>query len=342
MDSSDSLSRRLLRLRQNHWGEQLTQPALGRMLGVKAPTISSWERAEAVPPQERIEAYATFFASRRSLAADRLLEQSELTDGEQAMRTGLLAELTDLRDRAQTGDPITEVDPLVFGDGAPIRIICGKLEEPPATASGTRWNYMALSAFADLDALVALHGHLREVNPGTDVRYKLAQRMEGHDLRAHLVILGHLAMSQTDLRDLLPPALVRQVADPATAPDGEIFEVPGTGARFGPTFAGTGEDKRVVEDVGLLARMPNPIDTARTLTVLSGVYTRGVYGAVRCLTDREVGPTNGRWLREHFGRARAYGVLMKVSMAGHAISAPRLGDADVCLHTFSEIGSDRT
>jgi transcriptional regulator with XRE-family HTH domain len=334
---AESLSHRLLLLRQRRWDEPITQPVLGSLLGVKAPTISSWERGEAVPPHDRIVSYATLFASRRSLDAGGLLDEADLTDAEQAERAALLADLTQLRQRALEPRETTapDPDPLRFADGAPIRIICGKLDAPPKTAGGHRWNYMALSAYADLDALLELHGHLRARNPDSDVRYKLAGRVEGHDLRAHLVLLGNLALMQTDLRHLMPRLPVSQVVDESAAPDGEVFELASSGERFGPVFTGEGEERRVVGDVGLVARMPSPVDATRTLTVFSGVYTRGVYGAVRCLTDREIGPANARWLHDRFEADTTYGVLMRVRGADHAIATPRLSDPDVREHEFS-------
>ncbi len=287
----ETLAQRLLQLRQQHWGELITQPTLGRLLGVKAPTISSWERAEAVPPQERLVTYATLFASRRSLDTGRLLHADELSETERGERDTLLRDLGALRQqglgRTDTGDP----DPLLFDGEAPIRIICGRLDDPPKTARGSLPNYMVMSAYADLDALVELYGHIRARNPHADVRHKLAQRLEGHDLHAHLVLLGNLAWQQTDLRHLLSAFPVQEVEDDRVH-DGEVFELSASKERFLPTFADPESARRVIEDVGLIARTTNPVDSAFTLTVCSGVYTRGVYGAVRSLTDVSVRAAN--------------------------------------------------
>ena len=43
--------------------------------------------------------------------------------------------------------------------------------------------------------------------------------------------------------------------------------------------------------------MPSPINPDRTVTICSGVYTRGVYGAVRCLTDQASAQANHAYLR---------------------------------------------
>lgn len=324
MPESDRLHERLLALRQRHWATALTQPALGRILGVEPPTISSWERGKAVPPHERIVAYATLFASHRSLDEGRLLPDEELTAPERAERDALLTELTSLRDRAGQSASGPSADIMAFPDGDAVQIICGKLDDRPSTAEGSRFNYMALSAYADLDALVQLFGHVRAQNPQATVRYPLAPRLEGRDLRAHLVLLGNLAMGQTDLGHLLPELPVHQLTDEHLAPDGEVFEIRRTGERLGPSFVGDGDDRRVVEDIGMIARMPSPVDPTLTLTLFSGVYTRGVYGAVRILTDSEIGPDNADWLADRFGGAPAWCVLVRVRGVDHAIGTPRL------------------
>ncbi len=338
MPGTDPLHRRLLGLRQRHFDTAMTQPVLGRLLGVEAPTISSWEHGKAIPPIERITAYATLFASRRSVEAGRLLHEDELSEAERADQALLNAELLELRRRA-LDSPASEDeadDPLTFRDGEPVRIICGKLDTPHKSAAGHRWNYMALSAYADLDALIQLYGHLRARNPHADVRHKLAGRIEGRDLRAHLVLLGNLAVKQTDLRYLMPDLPVHQVPDEELDEAGEVFEVRDTGQRLGPSFAGPEDDLRVVGDLGLMARMPSPVDPARTLTVFGGIFTRGVYGAVRCLTDSQIGPGNVRWLGDRFADATVWGVLMHVRGADHAIGTPRLSESDVVEYSFPD------
>jgi transcriptional regulator with XRE-family HTH domain len=332
---TETLAHRLRALRQRTWDTPLTQPALGELLGVKAPTISSWERAEdaAVPPDERLTAYATLFASRRSLDESRLIEVEELSPAERERRSQLLDELRALRQRALDQEPAPAADLWHFADGAPVRIICGKVPEPPATASGSEFNYMALSAYADLDALLELHGHVRSRNPDTDVRVQLAARLEDDDFGAHLVVLGNLALAATDLLALLPD-VPRQVTHP-DAPEGEVFISPATSQPLLPRYAGRVPHRRVVEDVGMLARLPSPLDAARTLTLISGTYTRGVYGAVRCLTDVDYRDDNTRQIRTRFPDPRRFGLLMRVRGFDHAIATPRLRNPNVVLEQFT-------
>jgi transcriptional regulator with XRE-family HTH domain len=52
-------------------------------------------------------------------------------------------------------------------------------------------------------------------------------------------------------------------------------------------------------DVALLARKRNELNIATTVTICSGVFSRGTYGAVRALTDAALRTRNEQFLAEH-------------------------------------------
>ncbi len=96
---------------------------------------------------------------------------------------------------------------------------------------------------------------------------------------------------------------------------GEIFiaNVDGESREFWPQWQDEGRAGRVLtEDVGLLARVPNPLNASRTLTICNGIHSRGVYGAVRTLTDAGLREGNERYISSNFGDAASFGILMSV------------------------------
>jgi hypothetical protein len=119
--------------------------------------------------------------------------------------------------------------------------------------------------------------------------------------------------------------------------DGEVFEFTRDQSqiRIDPTT----EDGRLVEDVGLLARRSNPHDARRTLTVCSGTFARGVYGAVRFLLDPSKWDDNSGFLRRQVEDPNAFALLFRVRVAGDSVVTPRFGDPGAVLDTFSPIGS---
>src|SRR5215212_5345237 len=101
------LARRLRALREEQRsGRPLTQTQLAKALSgdrsASSPLISAWENGSRIPPPTRIEAYASFFATRRSVAGGepRLLRDDELTDEERQVRQRLLDDLRALRSAA--------------------------------------------------------------------------------------------------------------------------------------------------------------------------------------------------------------------------------------------------
>jgi hypothetical protein len=330
-----ALARRLRELRQQWPGTRVTQGVLAEALGASTALISGWENLTnpSVPPVNRLLSYATLFATRRSVQGGqlRILPDEELTADELAVRDELYAELLALRDAAGESDPEV-AEPRRgswhFPDGAPVRLVCGMLPERHRGdyASETSPNYSQLHRLADPDALVELWGHVRMVNPDSDVRFMFAADMRSDDLTAHVVLIGGLEWNPaarffTQIADLP----VKQVED-ENVEDGEVFEIEREGRRrrFLPTFLEGDPALGLIEDVALFARMPNPNFPQRTLTICNGVFSRGVLGAVRILTDAQLREANEAYLRSRFADRSEYGLLLRVPVFGREISTPDL------------------
>ncbi|MDN5852252.1 MAG: helix-turn-helix domain-containing protein [Actinomycetia bacterium] len=324
------LGERLRELRTTEFGESLTQDRVARALNVSSASISAWENGTTDPPPERLREYAFFFATRRRREPGQPgpVEADLQTDEERDRFRALLVELTRLAN--DTPQVAQRAAFWRFSDGDPVRIFCGRLppEDAGAFADPRNHNYMHLRKVADLDALVDLFGYVRRLNPGSDVRYRIGREWRADDLQAHMVVLGNLVQLQGSGRLLPRNSLpIHQVRTDRL--DGEYFERIDDGRqRYEPVF----DDGSVVEDVGLLARVPNPYRTDRTLTVCSGVFTRGVYGAVRATTAEELRTTNVQYLRETYDGADSFAVLMRVRIAGSEIPTPDLRDRRCLLH----------
>lgn len=64
-------------------------------------------------------------------------------------------------------------------------------------------------------------------------------------------------------------------------------------------------------DLGLLARQANPMNLQATVTLCSGIFSRGTYGAVRTLTDVKLRESNEHYLHETFS-GDEFWLLMRV------------------------------
>jgi hypothetical protein len=150
-----------------------------------------------------------------------------------------------------------------------------------------------------------------------------------------VVLLGGIGWNEITQRlSEMTRLPVRQVVDPAVE-TGEIFvlERDGTTERFLPQW----DDKNgtLVEDVGLIARTPNPFNSSRSLTICNGIHSRGVLGAVRTLTDAQLRDHNEKYIVENFADPSNFAVLMRVSVMAGQTMTPDFRNPGCVLYQWS-------
>jgi transcriptional regulator with XRE-family HTH domain len=343
---SAALARRLRELRENR---AVTQRQLATALGVQSVgTISAYEseRNPTTPPPPRLRSYATFFATHRSMSNGRarLLSEEDLNDEERVARDSLFAGLQALAEPDPEPEPTPQTPPSRFWrfpSIEPVRIVCGHLTDMRHPYADPRHqNYTELFTFADADALTELYAHLWRINSDADIQYMRADRLaEAHDLHSqHLVLLGGFGIADhvswlVGLTDLP----LRQQAGTVLVEDGDVFALGDELNLFLPT---TTEGLGLVEDVGLFARLRNPYNHARTLTLCSGVFSRGVLGAVRILTDDRLRDQNAAYLSARFANADQFAILVRVQVLLGAAMTPDLQNPHVRLWEWSDADAE--
>jgi transcriptional regulator with XRE-family HTH domain len=366
-DAGRELARRLRMLRDR---SRLTQAQLAEGLSVgkpvSVPAISSWEsqRNPQIPAPNRLEAYARFFATQRSLSPDgtaRLLTEGQLTAEEQERRRSLLAELMELRAKAM--QDVGVLDRMVtpggsklsaigggtwhFPDQRDITIVCAPLSKDHLRripyADPESPHYCESYRYADLDALIELHGHLRAVNPLNQVNVRLATELAADDLTTHLILLGGVdwnSVTRELQRRLDLP--VRQVSNEADEGAGweAWFEVDEGHERqeFRPLLAPIDGHQVLLEDVAHFLRSVSPFNKLRTITLCNGVHGRGTYGAVRVLTDAKFRDRNEEYVASRFKDSNRFSVLMRVQVVNNQVITPDWTQADMRLHEWPEAG----
>jgi hypothetical protein len=285
-------------------------------------------------------AYAQFFATPRSVTgAPQLVPVDSFTDEERATYETLLDELLALYDAAR-GKPI---EPIVAGrswhftDAGPLTLVCAQLPEDEAVslADPANPNYTELLSFGDLDAMVELHGHIRAENPAMDVFFKPATKVVADSLSGHVVILGGIAWNEVTQRILeLTQLPVTQQDEPGLT-SGDIFvtELDGKERRYLPIWSQT-EPPKLIQDIGLLVRMPNPLNSNRTLTMCNGIHSRGVLGAVRSLTDKQLRESNERYIARNFPDNQQFGILMRIQVIEGSTMTPDFNISGTVLYQW--------
>ena len=340
-DRAARLARRLRALREDEWPDvTLTQAQLAEAFSqdkpVAAATVSTWESPTRpkTPTEARLRVYARFFATRRSLdGGPHLVPTADLTDDE---RTRFRALEKDLLDLLASRDPGARS--IYTVDEGPVTVICP--EAPPeargALADPGNPNFTKLQQYGDQDALIEVFGHLRACNPTLDVFYKLSNEVMADDLSSHVIVLGGIAWNPVTLRiqEAIGQVPITQIAVD-DLPSGEIFEVDGDeDRRFYPRWQGDDPASNdLIEDVGYLARLPNPFNSNRTLIICNGIHSRGVLGAVRCLTDKRVRTANEQYVADRFSDGQ-FATLLRVQVVGGEAMSPDLQNPQVRLHEW--------
>jgi hypothetical protein len=224
-----------------------------------------------------------------------------------------------------------------FSDSGPVTIICAQLPKKKTgpLARPNDPNYTELLSYADLDALIELYGHIRAENSTMDVFYKLSSKVIPNDMSSHVVILGGIAWNdKTERLSEMASLPVRQIEDPAVQ-TGEIFvlERNGSKERFLPKWKNDG--RTLVEDVGLIVRAPNPLNSNRSLTICNGIHSRGVLGAVRALTDGRLRDYNEDYIVRNFADPSNFAILMRVSVIDGQAMTPDFRKPDCVLYQWA-------
>ena len=312
------------------------RPTLATALDASPATVSSYESLSApkTPTTARLTAYAQFFATRRSVngKGPTLRDITSFAPDERERFEQLKAELFDLH--AAIGRGSRRLDPsepkrrqlLQFGGADPSSSSARRHPRlPRPTRDEKSLNHTRLHRFADADALLEVFGHIRALNPDLKVFHRLPSEIQQADLQSHIVLLGGIGWNPTTRRILshLKEELPIEQIDDKSVPEGDVFRVKKDDDRDErthlPVIEANGEtgERELVEDVGLLARLPNSFNFGRTMTICNGIYSKGVLGAVLAITDETVRPTNEEYLAKRFPQGD-FAMLVRVPVvAGH-------------------------
>jgi hypothetical protein len=327
---------------------RLTQSQLGQAFGtpedpLSPAAISMWENPSSgrLPPPLRLEAYALLFCTPRSFEGRvHMLSLDELTQQEQDRRKELLRELLALRDSAEAREgarsPSRAQAMWHFPDGAPITLVCDRLPEQLRPPRADPLNYVRLSALADLDTLVDVYGAVNAYNPTSQVVITAAQDLTQRDVANHLVLIGGRVWQTVApwFAGIFPIPI-----DPDDPYDrGAIVVHDPEGAEL--EFKYTLVDGDLVEDIGVFARGGNPAAPLRTITICSGVTTRGVRGAARCFIDPEMQDRNEKYLIPRFSDASTYCIVMRVPVVNEDPLTPDLSFARNRLFEWSDVSTE--
>jgi len=283
----------------------------------------------------RISAYARFFCTKRSLEDEpHLIPEGQLTPEEldrfRELESQLLQELQPRENQLQ------HVFHFAVG---PVIVVCPEAPEEVrgSLAREEDPNFTKLQQYGDLDALIQLYGHLCAENPSLEVLHKLASGVAPPDYRNHLILLGGIGWNKItrQMEEVLSRVPVKQI-DVTDLPGGDVFQVEapdGMKSYYYPESEELGDRNELVADVAYIARLRNPFQFDRTLTICNGIHSRGVLGAVRCFTDATVREHNEKYLADKFPKGE-FAMLLRVRVVENETMPPDLRDSAARLYEW--------
>jgi hypothetical protein len=171
------------------------------------------------------------------------------------------------------------------------------------------------------------------------VLHRLPSTVRTSELSNHLVLLGGIGWNRITVRILAQVARlpIKQIEHPDLS-TGEVFKVEKAEGReeitYFPTYEAVAGVDELAWDVALLARLPNPFNSSRTLTVCNGIHSRGVVGAVLAVTDETVRPANEAYLARRFLHG-TFAMLIRVPVLSGDALAPDLQNPETILFEWS-------
>ncbi len=379
--AQEALGRFLRSLRQTWDDVNVTQKILGDAIGASAALISSWEAANAIPPEDRLRQYALFFSTHRSVDSKpaALIRSNDLTAEEDREREDLIDKLVRLREEAlqKPAPSRRETGALggrfwYFPDGQPVTILCTPFSQRQIRGPGhesdditesmapiqqyalnpTHPNAIRNLNNGDVDALLELVGHIRAENPAIDIRWRTLDALtSANDLTGNTVILGGaeagVGIEIVDsFRRLLDLPVDVQVGEADEEFDLQFVVIEDQDGRptlegnrrqyYGPRFrrdeSAPGRPKTIQNgapvleyDLALILRRSNPLNASATLTICSGLFSRGTYGAVRAFTDANLRSRNEQYLNDLVKPADFWMLIQVPVFAGERTVTPDLG-----------------
>lgn len=324
------LAVRLRLLRTKRWpGYKLTLKELAKVFGTSISLIASWESTTklTVPTVARLDDYARFFCTRRSVAdgVHRFIPVDELNEAERAEMELLRGELLSLRGKAlgASPDPGSMEELLRFPDGNAVAVIVAEVPDavglPPLYSDPQSPDYIEAYRYADLDSLIELYAYLRAANPSTAVNRRTHKMIGPNDLTDHIVLLGGSDWNDVTKVTLDQLAMPIVLVNDWDTPEGPYFEV--EGRRYHRKLD---DSDALVADVVLLYRGPNPHNRKRTVTIIAGMYGRGNLGTIQAFTDRKFRDRNNQYLSERFKSDAAFCLLLRVTVVNNMVVTPDL------------------
>lgn len=234
-------------------------------------------------------------------------------DGQLARHIKRVVQAQLVAEENQAKDPWSDLRQ-IWAQGSSARsvtIVCPTLprEYQPKYAKRGSPEFINLARFGDLDALVEVITLLTNLFPNRHVKYVTSDEVQATDRRGNIVVIGgpdFNSLTHEILRERAFPFAYRETSQ---AP---LLRHVSTGDEF-PLKT---RSQKVVQDYGLFARFPNPLNARAAVIMIGGLQTCGVLGAVMAFGMNATARRNAKKIVQHCSGSPRFAVLIPVTVSG--------------------------
>ena len=243
------------------------------------------------------------------------------------LERGILAQVTAEGDPERIARSLWGLDEAESED---VVAACSELEDPEKLQHPEPMEFIYLSKYGDLDALMEVETTLHELFPLASVEHRTGNEMiaarRASAYTRNLVIVGgpDYNMLAKHFENVCP------VDYSPAGPDNNIsLRVKSTGEILTPKTRP--EDPNHIVDYGFYAKLPNPYNPKSKLIMIGGAHTYGVYGAIRAFSFSRRSPdlvarSNCLRVIERFGADPSFVAVLEVHGIGSSIPTPKVDD----------------
>lgn len=222
-----------------------------------------------------------------------------------------------------------------FNPGDVVYLVCPELEEPDSRQHPEPNEFLYLGKYGDIDALITLFSTLSKLYPNITLRICTGKEFKAYKPipnSENLILLGGPDYNEITRHYMKNTRRVPYKFIDA-GDESEAIKLP---RGYGMAQAAIEMDDSRANgiDYGFFVRFQNPHNKKKTIIMVNGIHTYGVYGAAKCFALNQDGETdvsteNCKKILSKIGKHSKFGVHFKLQIMQNEVATPVINPKDV-------------
>lgn len=207
-----------------------------------------------------------------------------------------------------------------------IYIVCSQLDESELRQQPEPEEFLYLSKYGDIDAFFEVLTSLGKVFPRLNAKFCTGQefgKFNENQYATNLLLIGG-----PDYNEITRFFMQYTPFEFITRRGQALLNDKKNNRVFKSAYCKE-QGLRKVTDYGFFLKMPNPLNHNKTLIMINGIHTYGVYGAAKCFLsqdEHEINLTmrNCKDIIDRLGKAPNFAVILEVQSINNIVAIPSI------------------